>query len=106
MFIDAYLALCSAVSPGAATELMVPGYARQPIGFNDPVDGVTVSAVPYAFGMTVRGAVGRAIYDAPTGGNLLLVCPFATPRPILREMVRRMAEAVNHPDTATVSEPF
>jgi hypothetical protein len=81
MFIDGYLALATAVSAGAITEFSGGGYARQPIAFGDPVDGVTFSAVPYTFGQAVRlGTVaGRAIYDAPTGGNLLLVLPYPTP---------------------------
>lgn len=90
MFIEGYLALCSAVQTGTATELSgVTGYARQSIAFGEPVDGVTFSTVPYTFGMGVRWInngqqlfptpAGRAIYDAPTGGNLLLVLPFATP---------------------------
>jgi hypothetical protein len=54
MFIDGYLALATAVSAGAATEFSGGGYARQPIAFG-------------------------AVYDAPTGGNLLLVLPYPTP---------------------------
>ena len=81
MFIDGYLALATAVSPGAITEFSGSGYGRQSIAFGDPVDGVCFSAVPYTFGQAVRlGTVaGRAIFDAPTGGNLLLVLPFPTP---------------------------
>lgn len=80
MFIDGYLALATAVSAGGATEFSGSGYARQPIAFGDPVDGVAFSAVPYSFGMALRAfPAGRAIYDAPTGGNLLLVLPFPTP---------------------------
>ncbi len=80
MFIDGYLALATAVGPGTATECALPGYARQPIAFSDPVDGIAFNANPFTFGMALRaGAVGRAIYDAPTGGNLLLVLPFPTP---------------------------
>ena len=81
MFIDGYLALATAVSPGAITEFLGGSYARQPIAFGDAVDGVAFSAVPYTFGQAVRlGTVaGRALYDAPTGGNLLLVLPLPTP---------------------------
>ena len=89
MFIDGYLALCSTVGAGTATELAVPGYARQPIAFGEPEDGVCFSTVPYTFGQAVRwmnngqqlfpAPVGRAIYDAPTGGRLLLVLPFPQP---------------------------
>ena len=80
MFIDAYLALATAVSAGTITECALPGYARQPISFGEAVDGIAFSSTPFSFGMAIRaGAVGRAIYDAPTGGNLLLVLPFPTP---------------------------
>ena len=79
MFIDGYLALCSATGAGTATELTAAGYGRQPIAFGDPENGISFSTIPYSFGMGVRGAVGRAIFDAPTGGNLLLVLPFPTP---------------------------
>ncbi len=78
-FIDGYLGLLSAAGVGTATELVAPGYARQPISFNDPVNGVCVNTIAYAFGQRVTGAIGRAIYDAPTGGNLLLVMPHPTP---------------------------
>ena len=79
MFIDAYLALISAAGPGSCVEVTTPGYARQAIAFSVPTDGVSMSSIPYGFGMLRTGAIGRAIYDAPTGGNLLLVLPFPTP---------------------------
>lgn len=71
--------MCSATAIRGCTELTAPGYSRQPIQFNNAVAGVCFSANAYSFGSTVRGAVGRAIYDAPSGGNLLLVMPFAMP---------------------------
>ena len=80
MFIDGYLALATAATAGAITECALSGYARQPISFSEPVDGIAFSSTPYSFGMAIRaGAVGRAIHDAPSGGNLLLVMPFPTP---------------------------
>jgi len=82
MFVDGYLALCSAVGAGAATEITAPGYARQPISFSTPRNGISVNAEPWSFGYSLPGPyAGRALYDAPTGGNLLLVLPFAEPRP-------------------------
>ena len=82
MFIDAFLGLCSAVSPGVCTEFAMPGYSRQPISFAKPVGGFSRNAVPWTFGSGYSAAMaGRAIYDAPTGGNLLLVLPHYTPRP-------------------------
>ena len=80
MFIDGYLALATAVGAGSITECALTGYARQPISFGEPQDGIAFSANPYTFGQAVRsGAVGRAIFDAPSAGNLLLVMPFPTP---------------------------
>ncbi len=82
MFVSGFLALCSAVGPGTATEMSVPGYNRQAIRFNTALFGRAVSANPYTFGyLTLDALAGRAIYDAPTGGNLLLVLPLAAPRP-------------------------
>lgn len=83
-FINGFLALCSAVGTGTATEMTAPGYARQPISFASPKKGVSVSSRPYSFGTPGLGAAmaGRAIYDAPTGGNLIAVMPFASPRPV------------------------
>ena len=89
MFIDGYLALCGTVGTGTATEVTgVPGYVRQPISFGEPTNGVTVNANAYSFGMGTRWTnngialyptpAGRAIFDAPSGGNLLLVLPFAS----------------------------
>ena len=80
MFIDGYLALATAIAGASVTECTLAGYARQPISFNDPTDGIAFSANAFSFGQALRaGAVGRAIYDAPTGGNLLLVLPFPVP---------------------------
>jgi hypothetical protein len=81
MFIDGYLGLLTAISGTTVTECSQAGYARQPIAFGDPVDGIAFSAIPFTFGMGLKGtgAVGRGIYDAPTGGNLLLILPYPTP---------------------------
>ena len=77
---DGYLAECTAVATGSCTELTGGSYARQPISFQDAVKGVSNSSVPYSFGGGAAGTiVGRAVYDAPTGGNLMLVIPLATP---------------------------
>ena len=85
MFIDGYLALCSAVGAGTATEITGANYRRQPIAFTLPRFGVAMNADAYTFGDTAAAVgtllAGRAIYDAPTGGNLLLVLPFHTSRP-------------------------
>ena len=56
-------------------------YGRQPIAFADArgSTGVVVNRVPYSFGNGTGGSVaGHAVYDAPTGGNLLLVIPLAS----------------------------
>lgn len=83
-FVDGFLALCSAVGTGTCVEMAGPGYSRQPISFSTPKSGLSVSTKPFNFGFAnVTGPIaGRAIYDAPTGGNLLLVLPHATSRPI------------------------
>ena len=79
MFINGFLAVGVPTGLGAFTEFSGPGYARQPISFGEAVDGVSYNSCAYTFCMTVRGFSGRAIYDAPSGGNLLLVMPFPTP---------------------------
>lgn len=79
MFLAGFLALGQPTGPGQFTETTQLGYARQPIIFGDVVDGNCFNSNAYTFGMTVRGFSGRAIYDAPAGGNLLLVLPFPTP---------------------------
>ncbi len=84
MFIDGFLALCSTVGTGTCTEPTVAGYARQPISFGPSIKGVAVTAVPFTFGPAVTSSgtfAGRAIFDAPTAGNLLLVLPFPSARP-------------------------
>ena len=83
MFIDGFLALCSTVGTGVCTEPTVAGYSRQPISFSASIKGVAVSSVPFTFRPTTTASgsfAGRAIYDAPTGGNLLLVLPFPSAR--------------------------
>ncbi len=76
-FIDGYLGLCSAVGTGTCTELTSAGYARQPVFFSAPVKGVAPLGNPVTFGLATPVA-GRAIYDAPTAGNLLMVMPATT----------------------------
>jgi len=84
MFISGFLALCSATGTGTCTEFPSGGYARQPIAFGTPKGGLTVNSTPFSFGYPglPEQVAGRAIYDASTGGNLLLVLPFAAPRPL------------------------
>lgn len=79
-FVAGYLADCSAVTATTCTEFTSTGYGRQLIRFSDPVNGVTVNRNTYSFGNGAVGTLaGRAIYDAPTGGNLMLVWPIAVP---------------------------
>ncbi len=82
-FIDGFLGLLSAAGTGTATEVVTTGYQRQPISFSTPRSGRSVSSMPFGFGFLGRtGTIfGRAVFDAPTGGRLLLVLPVATPRP-------------------------
>ena len=78
--IDGWLGECQVTGTGACTEPATPGYARQPISFSTLGAGLTVNAQPYTFGQGVTGTIaGRAVYDAPTGGRLLLVLPSAAP---------------------------
>ncbi|MDT7952385.1 MAG: hypothetical protein RQ966_12855 [Acetobacteraceae bacterium] len=80
-FIDGYLAACSAVGLGTCTEMTGAGYTRAAMRFSDPVDGTCVNAGAWSFGQSLTAQIaGRAIFDAPTGGNLLLVMPLSTPR--------------------------
>ena len=85
-FISGFLGLCSAYSPGACTEVAAAGYARQPISFGSPRFGLCVNSRPFGFqaGLGIAQVAARAVYDAPTGGNLLVVMPHATPRGVGR----------------------
>lgn len=83
MFVAGFLALVSAINGAAVTECTSLGYARQPINFGNPKFGVCVNAQPWSFGAAPSGTfAGRAIFDAPTGGNLLMILPFSSARPI------------------------
>ncbi len=85
LFISGFLAQCTAVATGSCTEQTASGYARQPIVFsaisnatNSTTTASVSQAMPYSFAQTVGGSIaGHAIYDAPTGGNLLAVLPYA-----------------------------
>ena len=78
--LDGYAALCTAVAAGTCSELASAGYARQPVSFSDAVLGASVNATPLSFGAGGVGPIaGRAVYDAPAGGNLIAVIPLATP---------------------------
>ena len=83
MFIDGYLGQLVPVSGGAGyAEMAVAGYARQPVSFGRPASGTSLMSSAFNFGAAAsRGTLyGRAIYDAPTAGNLLLLLPCATSR--------------------------
>ena len=81
-----YLALFTAVSDaegGVGTEVSVSGYARQPIAFDAPANGVTQNTAVEDFGPLLgAGTVTHAgIFDAVTGGNALTVLkPLAVSR--------------------------
>jgi hypothetical protein len=83
VFINGFLALGTSPSAGAFTEASnsggTTGYARQQIAFGKAVNGVCRNAIPWTFGQSPRSFTCRAIFDAPTGGNLLMVMPFPTP---------------------------
>jgi hypothetical protein len=78
--IDGYLTLCSAISGATVTE--VAGVTRQPMSFGNPLFGGSVNSRHWTFGAGLVGPyAGRAVYDSPTGGKLLLVIPFSAARP-------------------------
>jgi len=83
VFINGFLALGTSPSAGAFTEAAntggTTGYARQPIAFGKAVKGVCYNAMPWTFGQGPRGFTSRAIYDAPTGGNLMMIAPMPMP---------------------------
>jgi hypothetical protein len=74
-----FLSDCTAVTATSCTELTATGYSRQPIAMTDMVYGKTVNSIPFSFLQTATGTVvGRGLYDALTGGNLIAVIPLAT----------------------------
>ncbi len=78
--IDGWLGQCAAVTALTCTEPTAPGYARQPVSFATLGKGLTVNATPFTFGQAPLPVVaGRAIFDAPTGGHVLVVLPLAAP---------------------------
>ena len=91
-FIDGWLSECTAVATGSCTELTGTGYARQPIGFSSPTNGVTVNSNPFTFGPAAGTIAGRGVYDAASGGHLLFVIPVAT----------SIAAAASNPDRGDV----
>jgi hypothetical protein len=75
-----YLGDCTAVTATTCTESTATGYARQPIILSTPMFGKSVNSIPFSFAQTVLGTIaGRALFDAPTAGNLLVVMPLANP---------------------------
>ena len=98
-FIDGYIADCSATTSTTCTEFTATGYSRQPMFFNAPTSGVTRNAAPFSFSPLVTGVVaGRAIYDAPSGGTLLLIIPLAAPLTI--------TGGGDHQDVGTITLTF
>jgi hypothetical protein len=90
MFIDGFLSLCSAAGSGAVTEMSTQ--PRQPISFSLPefrhplsgAYGVSRNVKRVSFSYLVTGPVaGFGLFDAPTGGNLLLALPLFSARPII-----------------------
>jgi hypothetical protein len=85
-FIDGYIAECTAVTTTSCTEPSYTNYGRQPVYFNTPANnGYLASALRFQFASPSAGLTftGRAIFDAPTGGRLLMVIPatFTPPYP-------------------------
>ena len=81
-FLEGYLAECSAVTSTSCTEVTGSSYGRQPIAFADaraaPALSSTAVAVPRLRQRHRGRLAGHAVYDAPSGGNLLLVIPLAS----------------------------
>ncbi len=87
MFIDGFLALCPTIGPGVCTEPTAANYYRQQISFSRCVNGTSVSSNYFSFGQAISSAgpfAGRAVFDAPVAGNLLLVLPFPAARTLGR----------------------
>jgi hypothetical protein len=87
MFIDGFLSICSAAGSGAVTEM--GSQPRQPISFSLPefrhpitgAYGVSRNTTRVSFTYSVTGLVACfGLFDAPTGGNLLLALPLYAPR--------------------------
>jgi hypothetical protein len=99
-FVDGWVGLCSLTGPGAVTELAAAGYARQPVSFSlvapawsgegasralMPRATNSTFGFPYALANNATAPAGRAVWDAPVGGNLLLILPYgggARTRPV------------------------
>lgn len=78
LMLSGFLAQCTAVGTGTCTEQTGTAYARQPISFSNLASGVASQAIPYTYAQGVTGNIaGHAVYDALTGGNLLIVIPYA-----------------------------
>lgn len=70
---------------GIGTEVSGGGYARQQVTFADPVDGSTTNSADVVFPVATTdwGTVSHfGIYDAETGGNLLIHGAFTVAKPI------------------------
>ena len=93
-FIDGFIALAATIGTGTCTEVTAPGYNREPISFGTPMDATAFNTTPWSFGALLPGIVaGLAIYDAPTGGNLLLVMPFSARRTYLPGFSPRVGDS-------------
>jgi hypothetical protein len=82
-----YLALFT-LNPGdtgAGTEVSGGGYARRPITFTAPSNGVTSNSAEVLFNAATAnwGTITHiGIYDATTGGNLLYYSPISNAKTI------------------------
>lgn len=77
---------------GAGTEVTGGGYARQPITFTAPTDGVSANSADISFTNMPAGTVTHiAIMDAATAGNMLFHGPLAA------------GKTVNTGDTLTIA---
>ena len=100
-WLDGWIGLCGSTSPGAVTEMTTTDYQRQRVTFDlvAPIwsgEGAARALMPravnsrefsfpYGIANGWTAPAGRAEYDAPVGGNLLLVLPYgdgARTRPV------------------------
>lgn len=82
-----YLALFTAApgEAGGGTEVSAGGYARQPVTFDAPTDGLSSNSAVITFGPATASwatITDFAIFDAVSGGNMLYYGAFSSSKPI------------------------
>lgn len=70
---------------GGGVEVSGGSYSRQPVAFNAPVGQVCASTADVVFPLATAGwgaVVAYALFDAPTGGNMLYFANLSSPRTV------------------------